>query len=1181
MPNTPRRRAILTGIIAVLTLILPLGAPALAAPAAATTGAAGADKISPTVQAELADDGKATFWVRLKGAADLSAARRARTKEAKAEQVFEAKTEQARTSQAGVRKLLDSQDADYTSYWIVNAVRVTAGAKLAAELAKLPEVTGIEPVRTLTLPKPDPGKAEARVKAVEWNIDRIGAPRVWSDLRDRGEGIVVAHIDSGAQFDHPELAAAYRGRNADGSYTHDYNWFDPAHICPRAAPCDNNGHGTHTMGTMVGADGIGVAPGAKWIAAKGCEVNTCTDASLLAAGQWVLAPTDLNGANPRPDLAPDIVNNSWGGDGFDPWYKETVEAWVAAGIFPAFANGNEGPACRTSGSPGQYVSSYSAGGFDVNNAVYARSSKGEGENGEIKPNIAAPAVNVRSSVPGGGYDSYTGTSMASPHVAATVALIWSAAPALQGDVAATRPLLDGTAIDVNDTSCGGTAADNNVWGEGRLDAYAAVQAAPRDGVGDLAGTVTSTTGTSTGGPVAGVTVTITGPVTRTAVTGQDGTYAVPRLLPGDYRITAEKFGYAAGEATATITAGRRATADVSLVQQPSAVVSGTVTTAGTPEPGAKVEAAGTPVSTVTDAAGRYRLSLPHGEYTITVTPSSRCARGASVGVTLSGDTVQDIELGLRGDNFGYTCRTGAEPYVAGTDKLALTGDDDAQQVTLPFPVPFYGTGQAKAWIATNGMATFAADKATSGGNGRLPTAGTPNNAVYPYWDDLVVDANAGVYTGVTGTAPHRQFVIEWRNVKYYNDATQRISFAALLGEDGTVSYRYKGVDSQRDQGTSATIGIENATGADGMLYSYEEPALTDGQSLTFTASRHGLVVGVVTDANDGDPLPGATVKIGDVATLTTGPDGAFSGQLLAGDYQVEVSKENYGTFTKPVTIAPATITRIDTALVTGRVSSSVGEITLVMPAEASRTRTFELTNLGSTTAYTVAADPAQGWLAVTPTSGDLAKGQQVTLKVTASSAGLQPGTLRSGKLLIRSASGRQPVIEVKVTVVVPKLQVAVDVGANKGAVDAGGDAWTADRKYTQGGHGYVATSNRTQSTSKTIKGTDDQALFRTAREGMLEYRFDGVPAGTYTVELDFADLRSTGIGKRVFDVLVEGQLAIPALDLALEAGTYTAVSRQYTVKVTDGQLNVRFATRQGDPILNAIRVSERPDKATS
>ncbi|WP_336206476.1 S8 family serine peptidase [Nonomuraea sp. LPB2021202275-12-8] len=1134
------------------------------------------DKISEAVQAQLDSDDKATFWVRIKGEADLSAARRATTKEVKAERVYEAKTERAASSQAGLRKLLESHGADFTSYWIVNAVKVTAGAKLAAAIAELPEVERIEPIRTLTLPKPVQGKAENRINAVEWNIDRVRAPQVWSELGNRGEGIVVANIDSGVQFDHPDLAAAYRGSSPDGSVTHDYNWFDPAEVCPSTAPCDNNGHGTHVMGTMVGANGIGVAPGAKWIAAKGCEFNTCTDASLLAAGQWIVAPTDASGANPRPDLAPDIVNNSWGGAGFDPWYKQTVEAWIAAGIFPAFSNGNEGPSCRTSGSPGQYAISYSAGGFDINNALYARSSKGEGEGGEIKPNIAAPAVNVRSSVPDDDYDSYTGTSMASPHVAATVALIWSASPRLNGDIAATRPLLDSTAIDVSDTACGGTATDNNIWGEGRLDAYAAVQAAPQEALGELKGTVTAA-----GAPLAGVTVTVDGPAARSAVTGADGTYTFVRLLPGDYEIKAEKFGYETATASAAVVGDQSTTVDVPLTQLASSVVSGTVSTAGTPEAGARVEAGGTPLSAVTDAQGRYRLTLPNGSYDLRVVPVSRCSSGTTVPVTVDGDVTKDIELPLRGDNFGYTCRSGAEPYVAGTDRLALTGDDEATQVTLPFAVPFYGSGRTSAWVSSNGFATFAADRIVTGNNGTLPSTGTPNNAVYPFWDDLVLDAESGVYTGVTGTAPHRQYVIEWRNAKFYSDATQRISFSALLGEDGTVGYRYKDIESERDQGVAATVGIENAAGDDALLYSYNEAALSTGQSLTFTASRHGLVTGVVTDANDGDPLPGATVKIGEVATFTTGADGRFYGQVLAGDYEVEVSKEHYGTFTQPVTVAPTTVTTIDTALVTGRVAASVAEVTVVMPTNATRSRTLELTNLGSPTPYTVTTDPAAGWLSVAPVSGDLAKDQKVTLKVTVSSAGVAAGTVRSGKLIIKSASGRQPVIEVAVTVVVPKHQVAVDVGASRGSTDVAGDAWTADRKYSQGGHGWIANSSGTLSTSRTIKGTTDQALFRTAREKMLEYRFDNVPAGVYTVELNFADLKNTGYGRRVFDVLVEGELAIPALDLALEAGTYTAVSRQYTVRVSDGQLNVRFAARDGSTIVNAIRISERPDRTVS
>ena len=136
--------------------------------------------------------------------------------------------------------------------------------------------------------------------------------------------MTVASIDTGVDYSHPALAGKYRGRHADGSVDNDYNWFDPSHVCSTAAPCDNVGHGTHTMGTMVGgqipdgADQIGVAPGATWIAAKGCASSSCSRAALLAAGQWIVAPTDLSGRNPRPDLAPDVVNNSWGSGALDP-----------------------------------------------------------------------------------------------------------------------------------------------------------------------------------------------------------------------------------------------------------------------------------------------------------------------------------------------------------------------------------------------------------------------------------------------------------------------------------------------------------------------------------------------------------------------------------------------------------------------------------------------------------------------------------------------------------------------------------------------------------------------------------------------------------------------------------------------------------------------------------------------
>ena len=177
-------------------------------------------------------------------------------------------------------------------------------------------------------------------------------------ITDRSSTRVVANIDTGTQFNHPALVGQYRGNTGGGTFDHNYSWFDPSDVCgsPSLVPCDNNGHGTHTMGTMVGDDGnpgpnqIGVAPHARFIAAKGCETNSCSDSALLASAQWILAPTDLAGQNPRPDLRPNIVNNSCGGGGGDPWYQASVDAWIASGIFPAFSNGNAGPGCASSGS---------------------------------------------------------------------------------------------------------------------------------------------------------------------------------------------------------------------------------------------------------------------------------------------------------------------------------------------------------------------------------------------------------------------------------------------------------------------------------------------------------------------------------------------------------------------------------------------------------------------------------------------------------------------------------------------------------------------------------------------------------------------------------------------------------------------------------------------------------------
>ncbi|GGZ62351.1 hypothetical protein GCM10010387_64800 [Streptomyces inusitatus] len=1160
-------------------LLLPIGTgTALAAPAPADRPSSAERAIEPRLRAQLAD-GKTAFWVYLDSSADLTAAGRATTKAARAKAVYEAQRDHARRTQADLLAALKNARAEATPFWIVNAVRVVGDAKLANSIAQRPEVSRLDADDRVPLPRPVEGGREHTVNAVEWNIDRIKAPEVWNGLGVRGEGVVVANIDTGVDFQHPAVDGQYRGRAADGTLSHDYNWFDPAAVCPTDAPCDNNNHGTHTMGTMVGDDGaenkIGVAPGAQWIAAKGCESSSCSQASLLASGQWMVAPTDRAGQNPRPDLAPDIVNNSWGSSAHTPWYKDVVNSWRAAGIFPAFSNGNNGPGCATSGSPGDYVASYSSGAFDSANAIASFSSRGAGDEGGIKPNIAAPGSNVRSSVRNGGYGSLSGTSMASPHTAATVALIWSAAPALRGAVAQTEALLDQTAVDVDSTGCGGTPADNNTFGEGRLDALAAVQSAPRGPVGSLTGRVTSA-----GTPVSGARVVAEGPISRTAVTAADGGYTFPALSVGDYSLAVTKFGYGRVAASVPVTEGAAVTRDFTLEPVPSAKVTGTVTTVSGPAAGASVTVTGTPVTATAGADGRFELSLPHGSYEIRATHSSRCVTAGSTQVTVAADTTASVSLPERTDAYGHACATGSRTFPTGDHKLALTGDDVTERVELPFPVPLYGKSHSTAWVGSNGTVSFGGAH-TNDSNIQIPSTSTPNAALYPFWDDLVVDTEGSVLTGVTGTAPHRAYIVEWRNVVHWAAQSDRFTFALAIGEDGRVSYHYKGTTGVGlKAGSSATIGVENATGTDAFSYSHNTPVLGDGLSISFRTTKSGVVRGQILDANDGKGVGGATVTVGEGATAvtaTTGTDGGYVVQAPVGDHTVALTAPAYQRGDAAVRVEADSVASVSQSLRTGRLTASRGSLDVVAPAEQRRTRTIELTNPGFDTPYTVAEEAS--WLTVTPAAGELPTGGRQPLTLVADTAGLTPGTVLTADVRIESRSGRTPVVTVPVKIVVPRHQTALDTGATAEKVDSLGDTWTPDRKYTAGSYGYQGNSS-VRSTARAITGTDDQALFRTAREGMYEYRFDQVPNGVYTVELGFAEVTAARPNKRVFDVLAEGVEVLPSLDIALEAGSYAAIQRTYTVTVTDGTLNVRFVAHGGfgKPLLNTVRVTERPDK---
>ncbi|MGC5002826.1 S8 family serine peptidase [Streptomyces sp. DT203] len=843
LPRSPRRRTAVWAAAAI-TATAALSGPAPAFAQSAADPSPVTAKVDSAVLDTVAKGKESTFFVVLKSQADLSAAKGKKSHAAKAKSAFASLRSEAKNSQKPLQSFLDKEKIGYRSYWIANALKVTGGENLVDALAKRPDVASIVKEHTYKLDRTESKSTDAATDAdttaAEWGVQDIKADQVWDQYDDRGEGIVIANVDSGVQYDHPALVGNYRGNLGNGTFSHDYNWYDPTGQCGTSGvPCDNNGHGTHTMGTMVGAGGVGVAPGAKWIAAKGCESSSCSDSSLLAAGQWILAPTDHTGQNPRPDLAPDIVNNSWGG-GDTTFYQDIVQAWNAAGIFEAFASGNDGDGvtCSTGHAPGSQADSYGVGAYDVDGKIASFSGFGPSVlDGSMKPNISAPGVNVRSTWPGSAYKSISGTSMATPHVAGAVALLWAAAPSLIGKIDETRTLLDEGSTDVDDTHCGGTASMNNVWGSGKLNILASVDAAPHS-----AGTLSGTAKNQATGKAATATVTAQNADTKRSVT-TDATGAYQLHLPaGTYTVTTSGYGFASRTDTVTIAVGQTETLDLALTAVAHHTVSGTVLdVTGKPLKGATVKFTDAPIDAVTTGAdGTYAFpSVAEGSFHLAAAPNAPvlCNGNWTGALTVDGNETVQASLPPRTDTAGtYSCAPGAYSWIDGRTKVALSGDENAEAVALPFPVKYYGVSYTSAYITTNGLVNLLSPRLGDYANTTLPAAAQPNGVVAAFWDDLTLDKKSSVQTTTTGTTGNRRFAIVWNNAALVSDTSVRLTFEAVFDEaTGAITLQYKGIGSSALQkGSSATIGIENQAGTDALQYSFNESVLKDASAIRFS-----------------------------------------------------------------------------------------------------------------------------------------------------------------------------------------------------------------------------------------------------------------------------------------------------------------------------------------------------------
>ena len=451
------------GLLLALTLLTTVLASGAAAGQAASPGVAGLRAAVAVPQLYRARQGEMVkAIVVLKSQADLASVRSVARKNrpGAAARILRARAD---LTQRPLRALLRTRRAQglvskVQPLWIINAIAITAMPAVIREIAARPDVREIRPDRTVPTPR---SAATATSAPAETNVAVVNAPALW-DLGYRGEGIVVANMDTGVDVAHPDLASRWRGGTD--------SWYDPNGEHP-ITPTDVNGHGTWTMGVMVGGDAggssVGIAPDATWIAVKIFnDQGTATSTGIHQGFQWLLDPD----GNPATADAPDVVNDSWtmSDSGCLLDFQPDLASLRAAGILPVFAAGNYGPQPGSSRSPANNPDAFAVGATDDADDLYTYGSRGPSPCGQpVYPQLVAPGVGIHTTDLYGLYADPTGTSVAAPHVAGALALLLQAFPGMSADRQAAA--LENGAVDL------GTAGPDDSYGQGRLDALAAYQ----------------------------------------------------------------------------------------------------------------------------------------------------------------------------------------------------------------------------------------------------------------------------------------------------------------------------------------------------------------------------------------------------------------------------------------------------------------------------------------------------------------------------------------------------------------------------------------------------------------------------------------------------------------------------------------------------------------------------------
>ena len=672
----------------------------------------------------------------------------------------------------------------------------------------------------------------------------IDAAQAW-DVFTGSSNVLIGVIDTGVDYTHPDLAAniwtnpgEIPGNGIDddqNGYVDDVHGYD--FVNNDGDPMDDNGHGTHCSGTIgaVGMNGIGVV-GVNW----NVKILACKFLSASGSGNAADAIEALNYATM---MGVRLTSNSWGGGGFSQALLDAINAADAAGVLFVAAAGNA--AANTDMSP-NYPSTYPSSNIIAVAATDHNDNLATFSNyGVTTVDLAAPGVNILSTTPGNTYSVFSGTSMATPHVAGVLGLIFGRFPNM-GHLEAKALLLN--AVDPKPNLAGKCVTG------GRLNAFfpiAAPDSVAPGGVTDLI--VSATTSNSAS-------------LTWTA--------------PGDDGNAGRASGYVLKESLAPIDAANFDLA-TTVPNAPDPGSAGTLET---------MDVGGLTFNTtyyfaiqardefgnegpVSNSAPGTTMGIPHIEVMpdslsdtlITGAVATQDLEVSNVGEgTLDFDipspnlltqSVQVQEFVAYGkdefdprvgnpvtegrggpDGAGYRWIDSDEPAgptfvwndIATTGSPAITSGDDVNAGPFPigFDFSFYGSSYDSFRVCSNGWLSFtSSDNAWD--NQPLPNPGAPPLLIAPFWDDLVVRPGATVFYRTNGT----DLTIQWNNLIHYNGGGP-YTFQAVLHADGSIHYYYQ---SMAEPLQSATIGLQNGTGQDGLHVAFNAPYLHNAMAIRLQA----------------------------------------------------------------------------------------------------------------------------------------------------------------------------------------------------------------------------------------------------------------------------------------------------------------------------------------------------------